>query len=192
MAINLISGGVLQKSISKAFPNKATANAVEILFLLLMGALAMLIHAKLRIPMHLPGKSGLLFMVFVIMARSSSKFNFGASLTCLGGASLLLMTSLGFDDPFMPLVYIVLGIIMDLLFGLSTLIKPNVFLISLAAGLSWMCIPILRALIFSVTGFPYESLIGGMAFPLFTHFIFGAAGGIIGAGIIYGISKSQK
>ena len=183
---------MLQRSISRVFPNKATANAVEILFLLLMGALAMLIHAKLRIPMHLPGKSGLLFMIFVFMARSFSKFSFGASLTCLGGATLLLLTNLGFDDPFMPLVYIVLGIIMDTLFGLSTLIKPNVFLISLAAGLSWMCIPVIRALISLISGFPYESLMGGIAFPLFTHFIFGVAGGIIGAGIAYGASKVQK
>jgi hypothetical protein len=190
--MNLINGNVLQRNISRVFPNKLLANAVEILFLFLMGAVAMLIHAKLRIPMHLPGKSGLMFMIIVVMARSSSKFSFGASLTCLGGASLLLLTNLGFDDPFMPLVYIALGIIMDILFGLTTLIKNNVALIALAAGISWMFIPIIRSLLFFVTGFPYESLMGGMIVPLITHFIFGLSGGLIGAGLVYWAGKSQK
>ncbi len=51
-----MSTTVLQKSISKVFPNKSFALAIEILFLLLMGALAITLHAKLRIPMHLPGR----------------------------------------------------------------------------------------------------------------------------------------
>jgi hypothetical protein len=183
---------VLQRSISKVFPSKQTAIIAEILFLFLMGALAMLIHAKLRIPMHLPGKSGLLFMVFVMMARASSRFSFGASITCLGAATLLLFANLGFDDPFMPLVYVVLGVIMDLSFGMAEMLKPNVFVFAIASGLSWMCIPLIRYVLTLFTGFPYESLLGGMLYPLFTHLIFGAVGGFIGAGIVYGISKMQK
>jgi len=187
-----MNGNVLQKSISKVFPNKTTATAVEILFLLLMGAIALLIHAKLRIPMHLPGKNGLVFMAIIISARASSRFSFGASMACLGSASLFLFTNLGFDDPFMPIVYILLGISMDFLFGIAKTISSNVFHIAIVSGLSWMLIPIIRTGVSLITGFPYQSLLGGIAYSLFTHFVFGLLGGLIGAGLVYWADKTSK
>ncbi len=187
-----MNGNVLQRNISKVFPNKATATVVEILFLFLMGVMAMLIHAKLRIPMHLPGKNGLLFMMIVVSATASSRFSFGASITCLGSATLLMFANLGFDDPFMPIVYILLGVFMDLLFGLAKTISTNVFVIALASGLSWMFIPLIRSGVSLLTGFPYQSLLGGIFYPLFTHFIFGILGGLIGAGLVFWASKSHK
>jgi hypothetical protein len=157
-----------------------------------MGAIAMLLHAKLRIPMHLPGKSGLFFMIIIITARASSRYTFGSSMACLGAASVLLISNLGFDDPFMPVVYILLGFVMDFLFIVTTSFKQNVFLIALASGMSWMFIPIIRSAVSAITGFPYESLLGGLFYPLFTHFIFGLIGGLIGAGLVYWAGKSQN
>jgi hypothetical protein len=187
-----MNGNVLQRNILKVFPNKITSTAVEILFLFLMGVIAMLIHAKLRIPMHLPGKSGLLFMMIVVSAAASSRFSFGASITCMGSATLLLFANLGFDDPFMPIVYILLGVFMDLIFGLAKTINSNVFIVALASGLSWMLIPLIRSGVSLLTGFPYQSLLGGIAYPLFTHFIFGLIGGLIGAGLVFWAGKTQK
>ncbi len=190
--MNTISGNVLQRNISKVFPSKITSTIAEIIFLFLMGAIAMLLHAKLRIPMHLPGKSGLFFMIIIISARASSRFRFGSSLACLGAASVLLITNLGFDDPFMPVVYILLGFVMDFLFGLATSIKPNVIFIALASGVSWMFIPLIRSAVSAITGFPYESILTGLGFPLISHFIFGLIGGFIGAGLVYWAGKPQK
>lgn len=152
----------------------------------------MVLHAKLRIPMHLPGKSGLFFMIILITARASSRFGFGSSIACLGASSILLLTNLGFHDPFMPVTYILLGIVMDILFGISNIIKPNVFLIALASGLSWMFIPVIRTVITSITGFPYESLLTGISYSLFTHLVFGFIGGLIGASLVYWAGKSSK
>jgi hypothetical protein len=157
-----------------------------------MGVIAMLMHAKLRIPMHLPGKNGLFFMMIVVSAASSSRFSFGASIACLGSATLLLVSNLGFDDPFMPIVYLLLGVFMDLLFGIAKTISSNVFIVALASGISWMLIPLIRSGISLLTGFPYESLLTGITYPLFTHFIFGMLGGLIGAGLVFWASKSQK
>ncbi|MBI5541950.1 MAG: hypothetical protein HY951_17980 [Bacteroidia bacterium] len=187
-----MNGNVLQRNISKVFPNKIAATSVEILFLFLMGVLAMLIHAKLRIPMHLPGKNGLLFMMIVVSSCAASRFSFGASLTCFGSASLLMFANLGFDDPFMPIVYILLGVFMDLIFGISKLFKSNVFIVAIASGFCWMLIPLIRSGISLITGFPYQSLLGGVAYPLFTHFIFGLLGGLIGAGLVYFANKTQN
>ena len=187
-----MNGNVLQRNISKVFPNKITAIAVEILFLFLMSVIAMLIHAKLRIPMHLPGKNGLLFMMIVVSASAASRFNIGASLTCLGSASLLMFANLGFDDPYMPIVYILLGVFMDLVFGVAKTISKNVLIVAIASGLSWMLIPLIRSGVSLITGFPYESLLTGIAYPLFSHFIFGLLGGFAGAGLVFWANKSQK
>ena len=164
-----LNGNVLQRSISKVFPNKIAADIAEILLLFFIGMFAITLHAKLRIPMHLPGRQGILFMLFIVMARSMSKFPFATSLTCLGSSTLLFFYTLGFNDPFMPLVYILLGIVMDLFFGLITRFKPSLLLIGLASGLSWAAIPFFRILIASLTGFPYQSITGGYAYPLFSQ-----------------------
>lgn len=190
--MNTINGNVLQRNISKVFPTKLASTVAEIVFLFLMGVLAMLIHSKLRIPMHLPGKNGLLFMMIVVSACAASRFSFGASITCLGSAMLLMVANLGFDDPFMPIVYIILGISMDLIFGISKLFKSNVIIVAIASGFSWMLIPLIRSGISLITGFPYQSLLTGITYPLLTHFIFGLIGGLIGAGLVNLANKSQK
>jgi len=187
-----INGSLLQRNISKVFPSKIAAQSVELLFLFLIGMLAITLHAKLRIPMHLPGKQGLIFMLFIILARSSSSYSFAASLTCLGASSLLFLNIFGFDDPFMPLVYIFIGIVMDLLFGFASKLPAKALIIGLASGLSWMAIPLFRILISNLTGFPYLSLAGGLAFPLFTHFTFGFLGGYIGFNLVRIFNKNTK
>jgi hypothetical protein len=186
------SGNVLQKSISKVFPSKIAAEIAEIILLIMIGMLAVTLHAKLRIPMHLPGKQGVLFMIFIVMARSMSKFSFAGSITCLGASALLLFNILGFDDPFMPVVYLLLGFSIDLFFGLFSRLKPAFIFIGLAAALSWSVIPLSRIVISVLTGFPYKSLLSGFAYPVITHFIFGLAGGIFGAGLVLALKKMSS
>ena len=189
--MNNFSGNVLQRSISRVFPNKLVADITEVLLLMLIGMLAITLHAKLRIPMHLPGKQGIMFMLFIVSARAMSQYGFATSMTCFGASILLFFNAMGFHDPFMPLVYILLGIVMDVLFGLINKFKPSIILIALAGGLSWMFIPIFRLILGSIFGFPYLSLLGGAAYPLFTHFVFGFVGSLIGAGIISISTKKQ-
>lgn len=190
--MNNFNGNVLQRNLSRVFPNKATADIAELLLLFLLGMLAITLHAKLRIPMQLPGRQGVIFMLLIVIARSMSKYSFATSITCLGSSTLLLFNVFGFDDPFMPIVYIMLGVVMDLFFGLFNKYRPYVILIGLASGLSWASIPVFRIIISTFTGFPYHSLLGGFIYPLLTHFIFGMTGGLIGAGIVYSISKKQQ
>jgi hypothetical protein len=190
--MNTISGSVLQRNISKVFPNKLIADIVEILLLMLIGMLAITLHAKLRIPMHLPGKQGFLFMLFIVLARSTSKFGFATSLTCFGASILLFLNVFGFNDPFMPLVYILLGVVMDIMFGILNKFKPHILFIGIAGGISWLSIPLFRLLFGAISGFPYLSLAGGIAFPLITHFIFGLSGGLLGATLISVLNKKKQ
>ena len=184
-----IAGNVLQRNLSKVFPNKLVANATEVLFIMLMGMAAITLHAKLRIPMHLPGKQGIIFMLLVVMTRSVSKFGFASSLFCFSSALLLFTNALGFEDPFMPLVYILMGIVMDILFRINSRFSQSIILTAFFSGLCWLSIPVFRLLLGSFFGFKYLSFSGGLIFPFFTHFIFGFAGGIAGAAIIYSMNK---
>jgi hypothetical protein len=186
------NGSVLQRNISKVFPNKVTSTTAEIIVMFLMGALAMFLHARLRIPMHLPGKNGLIFMMLVVSTWIASGYRFGAIVICLGSASMLLVGKLGFSDPFMPVVYIFLGFFIDLLLGFAKAIKFNLLTIALASGLSWMMIPLIRTIVSSISGFAYNSLTYGLFYPFFTHFIFGLSGGLIGGLMVYTVKKTRE
>jgi hypothetical protein len=179
----------LQRSLSKVLAAKWSQELAEILLLLIIGMIALTLHARLRIPMQMPGRQGLIFMAMIVGGRMISHYRFAASLSCLGASSLLLMNFPGFSDPFLPLIYLALGVIMDGLFKLSESFGQKSLILALAGGLSWACIPILRHLISSFTGLPYHSLLNGLLLPVTTHFLFGFAGSLIAA---LAISKSFK
>jgi hypothetical protein len=187
-----MDGNLLQKSISRAFPNKIAAHTAEVILLLIIGMIAVTLHAKLRMPLHLPGRQGLIFMAILVMGISFSRYAFAGSISCLGASTLLFFNVLGFNDPFMPLVYLLLGFIIDLFFILSAKITSYKWLLSLAGGLAWMCIPLLRFLIGSLTGFPYHSVMSGILYPMMTYFIFGTAGSLLGTGVISIINRNIR
>ena len=175
---------VLQRSISKVFPNKNIALTIEILFLLFIGVTAMAIHAKLRIPMQLPGKHGVLFMAILISARGLSRFPYANTLSGIGAATILLTGALGFTHPFMPLIYLFLGVVMDLLFAFFSRLSSNVLVISIAGGLSWMFIPLSRLFFGVFATFESKAMVESVYFPFLTHFIFGYIGALIGLGAL--------
>ena len=94
-------------------------------------------------------------------------------------AGLLLAGFGSFDDPFMPLYYIVLGIILDILLNARMRSSGSIYYISLAGGIAFMSIPLMRAVVSIFTGFPYGSLMQGVFYPASTHFLFGFAGSLI-------------
>lgn len=186
-----MSTTVLQKSISKVFPNKSFALAIEILFLLLMGALAITLHAKLRIPMHLPGRHGILFIALLISARGFSRFPYASTISCLGAGGLLLTGVLGFSNPLMPVMYLLLGIVMDVMFAMMNKLSSNIFIVSLAGAFSWMFLPFARLSFGVFTNVISQSFAQGFFFPFLTHFIFGYLGALAGLGLVKLLDKQK-
>ena len=180
---------MLQKSLLKVLPNKATVAIAEILLLFLVGMLAITLHAKLRMPMHIPGKHGILFMFFLISSFSFSRFRFATLITCIGASTLLLTGTLGFTDPFIAGAYISMGLIIDLLLNSNFKIQQQIWYISLVSGIGYAVIPLFRLIVSTFTGFVYPSLMMNFFYPLFTHFIFGAIGGFIAAIVAQQVSK---
>lgn len=179
----------LQKSLSRVFPDNRTQLLAEVLFLMISGIIGIVLHAKLKVPMHLPGKQGLLFMFIIIGMSQLSRFRF-STLLATSGSALLLLTGFGsFDDPFMPLHFLLLGLIMDLLMSPESLKTRTSWYIGIAGGLAYSVIPFDRAIITLVTGMPFHSLMNGIVFPVFTHFLFGFLGSFLAAIAVKTVSE---
>ncbi len=163
----------------------------EFMLLFLLGAMAIVLHSKLRIPLHLPGRHGIEFMMLLLIGRNISSFRFASSFSSLGVASILVVPMLGFKDPFMSVVFILPGIAIDLFYNAFPKINKNIWLLALAAGFAYALIPVSRLIISLSTGFMYESFVGGFLYPLATHFVFGFIGGLGGTALVKAITKRK-
>ncbi|MEI6575808.1 MAG: hypothetical protein WCO63_06485 [Bacteroidota bacterium] len=176
----VINTGLLEKTLSSVFPNRRVALLAEILLLFLMGALAAALHAKLRIPMQIPGRQGLVFMAVVILSRSFTKLPFASTVSFAGAAATMALFPLGFGAAFTPIIYLWVGICCDLFFRLSRLKSPKILLVGVISGLSWMTIPLFRILLTLSTGIYFDSFRFGYVYPVATHLLFGFLGGLLG------------
>ncbi|MEI6694684.1 MAG: hypothetical protein WCO13_01345 [Bacteroidota bacterium] len=164
----------------------------EYVFLFLLGATAIVLHSKLRIPLHLPGRHGIEFMMLLLIGRNLSSSRFASSLSSLGVAAMLIVPILGFRDPLTSLAFILPGFAIDIFYNVFPKLNKNTWLLALAAGFAYALIPITRLLISFSTGFMFESLLGGFIYPLTTHFAFGFIGGLSGSAIMKTIKKRGK
>jgi len=165
---------------------------VKAILIFLFGILAVVLHAKLRIPMKLPGHHGLIFMALLFGAKLLSNTKFAGSIFAAGSVSVLLFTSLGFKDPFMPVVIMFPGLITDFLPMLFKTSKLKFWLGVLIGAIAYMSIPLVRIVITTLTGYPYGAFATGFAYPIFTHFLFGAAGTMLAYSINLGIKKIKE
>lgn len=181
------------RTISKAFPTSKSAIWIEVLLLGFIGILAVVLRAKLRIPLNMPGHHGLEVMALLLIARSNTKLSFGASISTLFAALFIMFPFMGFKDPFLPLIYMIMGFGIDIFYKFYSKVKESVFFFAVLGGLAYMLIPLSRTIIHLLTGYPYSSIIkGGFFLPLVSHFIFGAAGALLAASLIYSTKKILK
>ena len=178
------------KTGSRNLAREISLNIAEILLLMGIGMLGVLLHAKFRIPLRLPGHHGIIYMALLVSGRILSKKPYASSLSSIG-ASMMLLFPLGFKDPFMPLIYLLPGILMDVTTVFGRQRNRNIFIMAIFCGLAYMTIPLSRILITTFTGFPYGSFISGFLYPSLTHFLFGAAGGLAGAGLMKAVRKKS-
>ncbi|HOY31590.1 MAG TPA: hypothetical protein PKW80_06895 [Bacteroidales bacterium] len=183
--------GLSQKSISKTYPTKALLTLLEVLLLISIGAIGVLIHAKFRFPLRLPGHWGLVYMALIFSGRLFSKKPYASSLSSLGAVAMLLLP-LGFKDPFMPVLYIFPGFITDVFYNIFKNGKKQIILIALISGVAYMSIPLSRLFLTLFTGVIYGSFSTGYIYPFIMHFLFGACGGLTGLGIYSVIRKILK
>lgn len=170
-----------QNLLLQVFPNKTTAFVSEVFLLLLAGAFAGLVHQILKVPLQLPGKQGLFFMLVITSSTYLSRFKMSATLTTVGAATFLFLFPGASPDPVKPLLIILTGSALDFLLLKAKNTTISIFLLSIAGGICWSLIPIVRIVITMTTGMPFKSFLLGFAYPVATHFLFGCIGALIAA-----------
>lgn len=188
-----MDGAVSQKKSLNSLLSKANLTAVEALLLVGLGAMAVTLHQVLRLPLNLPGRHGLEWMALLVIGRSFGRSRCAGSLAGIGAAvtSALPIWS-GFDDPFIWLIYLLPGPVMDLAFARFSRWQGNLAFLAVLGGLAHATKPLARWILALVSDFPYGSLLWGVGYPLATHILFGAAGGLLGGLVVWGVRRGAR
>ncbi len=183
-----MNGSLHQNPLSKAFPISRTL--LEIIVLSLIGFAAVALRTRLRIPLNMPGHHGLEVMALILIGRQWSKLSLAGSVSTLAASFLLLTTWAGIKDPFLPIIYILMGAIIDLFYRWMGERKNALLPLALIGGIAYAIIPLGRALIHLTTSFPYESFLKtGFIYPIVSHFLYGFLGGLLAALLVRGSRK---
>lgn len=190
-----MDGKLLQRTISKVFPTNREKSIVELLMLFSIGLLALVLRTNVKMPFNIPGHHGILVMMLFMIGRASTERKIASSYSAIAASSYLLFFYAGLKDPFLPLIYIIMGVAIDCMFILTrkwnTMARLVIFV--LIGGLVYMIIPFSRLIIHLSTGFPYHTFLrNGYLIPHLSHFTFGAMGSFLGAGLILSFKKRKK
>jgi hypothetical protein len=160
----------------------------EALLLLGSGALAVVLHQFLRAPLGLPGRHGIEWMALLILGRASSRFRGAGSLASLGASVTSSIPIWGArDDPFIWLIYLLPGPLMDLLFWLLPKMAGKLWFLVLLGGLAHATKPIARLVIAATMGWAYGSFRYGILYPITSHILYGLLGGFLGGVAALGV-----
>jgi len=176
-----MNGKLHQKNLSKAFPINREM-AIEMLIPFVLGIAAIVAHARIRMHLGIPGHQGLIFMALLLIARKTSKVKWSSIIFSTGVCSMLYLPFLGFNDPFVALVYLWPGIVFDLLYVPMTEKQSKTWYIAAIGGLSYATIPVSRFLLGITTGIMHKSVLSGLSIPFVSFFAFGLLGALIGFG----------
>lgn len=188
-----MNGKLQVKTLSGRTHSQSLLRVLEILLLVGAGMIAILMHARFKSPLNIPGHHGIEFMAIFIVARMSSSMKFAGTISAVGIGTLLMFNVFGFTNPLMGFYYMIPGITLDILYNSFNKLNSKYYAIALFSGLAYLTIPILKTLIFISTGIPYLSLLKhGYVVPFAGFFIFGFLGGLAGYAIVKGARSLKK
>ena len=179
-----VNGVSLPRRLSSATELADGLTLRHLLFLLTLGAVGVVLHSAWDRGLGLPGHHGLEWMALLVIARSNSRFRWAATASCFGAAAISVLPLWGFGDPFMPLIYLLPGPIMDIVHRLAGRRQNSLWFTAILGGIAFATKPVARLAISTVLGWPYGSLLYGFAFPLASHLMFGVIGASLGLGLV--------
>ena len=152
----------------------------ELVVLALFAALVAVSKAFLRMPLHVPGHSGITWMAILLVGRALIHRP-GAG-TLLGFVSGVLAVAIvgGREGLLLWVKYLAPGVVMDIGAALSGERLDNPY-VGLAVGAVANVAKLLSSLIVSLMlGIPAGYLVVGLGLAVTTHVVFGAIGGWLG------------
>jgi hypothetical protein len=153
----------------------------DLLLLALVAALCILAKLVLRVPLHVPGHSGVLWVALFVIGRGLvDKRGAGVLLGLIAG---LLAQFAGFGDvgPLEWTKWLAAGVILEVLtLALPGDLRgfPKAIVVGAALHLGKLAALLLAGMILQV---PFSILFLGLGLSATTHVLFGALGGFLGA-----------
>lgn len=179
-----MNGQTSPRTSSGLFPISISNSLVRYLLLYLLGAVAMFIHARLRLHLGIPGHQGFIYMALLVGASSLLHTRFSGLAFAAGSSTILAFGILGFANPFIFAEFLFVGLVADILMNVSKSSSYKVIFVLLVGALGYGMIPVIRLITTAVTGYPYGSFLKfGFGLTLLSHIGFGMAGAISGFGI---------
>lgn len=170
---------------SRSSQSSVRSEALEIARLAVLGALAVALHAATRGRVELgPGHQGLTWVALLMIGRLTSSTRWAGATAALGAAGATVLPIWRLGDPFLWIECLTAGMVVDVFYGRLSGWRDKPWVLAVLGGLAHATKPLLRFAIAGFGGWRYESLIGGLPFPLTTHFVFGALGALIGTALI--------
>lgn len=162
----------------------------ELILLALFSALVVVAKIALRLPLQMPGHSGIFWMAIVIVAAGVVPKRGAASLVGVTSGIIAAFMGLGdFGALNTFLSYAMVGIGADL--ALWLLGNPeNLLVASLAATLGHFCKFLVKWSLGALTGAPVGFVALGLARAIAGYIIFGALGGLLGGAALAALRKA--
>ncbi|MBN1138778.1 MAG: ECF transporter S component [Anaerolineae bacterium] len=153
----------------------------ELILLAMFSALVVVAKIAFRLPLQLPGHSGLFWMAIVIVAAGIVPKHGASSLVGLTSGILAAFLGMGdFGALNTLLSYTMVGVSTDL--ALWLLQKPeNILTAALAGAIGHLGKFVIKWVLGVLTGVPLGFVALGLAWSLVNYVVWGALGGILGA-----------
>lgn len=162
----------------------------QLILLAFFGAMVVAAKIALRLPLNLPGHSGIFWMAIVVAAARIVPRRGAASLVGLISAVLAAFLGLGdFGALDTFLSYLAVGVATDL--ALLVVGSPeNLFAATLAGALGHMGKFAVKWIFGAISGVPIGFVSLGLAYSLISYIVFGALGGFLGGLTLAALRKA--
>ena len=159
----------------------------ECLAVTFLGVLIVL-SKLIRIPMHIPGHSGLIWMTILTFCCLTFRKPGAGTLAGIVAGFLVMVLAIGNDGPFGFFKYFLPGLTMDLIFTLIPYMAKKWYLTAIIAAFSHWTKLLCNYIIGSILNVPQGFLIAGVQIATINHLAFGFCGGML-AYIIHSKTK---
>jgi len=152
----------------------------ELVVLALLAALVAVSKAFLRLPLHVPGHTGITWMAILLIGRALVRRPWAGTLMGFVSGVLAVAIVGGHEGLLLWVKYVAPGVVMDIGARLSGERLDNPY-VGIAVGAAANVAKLLSSLIVSLMlGIPAGYLVVGLGLATTTHVVFGALGGWLG------------
>lgn len=178
------------KSSSLFIPESAELSAAA---LILLGVIAAVLHAKLRLGLGLPGHHGLEWMTALLFARCASDRTWAALIVGFGAATAeVVLTAEPGHLMKAVSVYLLTAALVDILYRTTPERLRGVVAAALIASLVYAGKPAVQLAIAALADIELGFMRHGAWFPILTHAAFGLVGGACGALLARGLPGKRR